>query len=102
MENYSKMPQHYGPYVKNYDENGILTNPITKPNPYFVRPKSPKTKIRKWHKGMRIQIIPVFKNKKGETVKLSTITWEYVNGKPFSPGMELVGIKKIAHKKVHQ
>lgn len=96
------MPQHYGPYVKNYDGNGILTNPITKNNPYFVRPKSPKTKIRKWKKGDRIQLVPVFKNPWGKTVKLSTIRWEYVNGKPFSPGMELVGIKKIVHKKAHQ
>ena len=30
---------HSTPYVKEYDRNGTLLNPITKGNPYFTYPK---------------------------------------------------------------
>lgn len=35
-----------GPYVKEYDSNGILLNPITKENPYLFRPHVGFEKMR--------------------------------------------------------
>ena len=38
---------HSTPYVKEYDKNGKLLNPITKGNPYFTYPKHQVRKFRK-------------------------------------------------------
>jgi hypothetical protein len=51
------------PYVKIYDEKGILTNPITKHKPYFSSPQNRKAR-REHLKGQTHQ------NKKGTRLQI--------------------------------
>lgn len=91
---------HSTPYVKEYDRNGTLLNPITKGNPYLVYPKHHRRKIRKrvshWE---YVQIIPIFKDRNGRIKKLSKIVWGFICGKPYAPNLQFVGTKRIIHEK---
>lgn len=91
---------HSTPYVKEYDRNGTLLNPITKGNPYFTYPKHHTRKIRKRvHCGQYLQLIPVFRDRTGRIKKLSKIVWGYICGKPYALNLQFVGTKRIIHEK---
>lgn len=91
---------HSTPYVKEYDRNGTLLNPITKHNPYLVYPKHHRRKIRKrvspWEYE---QVIPIFKDRNEGIKNLSKIVWGYICGKPYAPNLQFVGTKRIIHEK---
>lgn len=91
---------HSTPYVKEYDCNGTLLNPITKHNPSLVYPKHHRRKIRKrvspWE---YVQVIPIFKDRNGCIKKLSEIVWSFICGKPYAPNLQIVGHKRIIHAK---
>lgn len=89
---------HLTPYVKEYDRNGTLLNPITKGNPYLVYPKHHVRKFRKTvHCGQYLQLIPVFRDRTGRIKKLSKSVWGIICGKPYVPNLQFVGYKRIIH-----
>lgn len=89
---------HRKPYVKQY-VNGILINPITKENPYFVYPKNhiAKTKKKPTRK-QYVQEIPVFVNLDGKEQKLRNVFYTRIDG-IYIANYKHTYTKRIIHEK---